>query len=132
MMRNPCACCLPLLRFTQRSNGKQHAHGFRIITERTQDATAGDATELTKENCYAAVALCTVKKVPYISAAKALCMTECGCILDNSFYSLQHTYEDLHSLWLKKKAVHVVSIVGFDIVRCYRARHYAAATEHGS
>ena len=29
----------------------------------------------------------------------------------------------LHSLWLKKKAVHVVSMVGLDIVRCYRARH---------
>ena len=41
-----------------------------IITERTQDATAGAATELTKENCYATVALCTVEKVPDFSAAK--------------------------------------------------------------
>ena len=66
----PVEKALTLLRFTQRSNGKQHAHGFRIITERTQDATAGAATELTKENCYGTVALCTVEKVPDFSAAK--------------------------------------------------------------
>ena len=66
----PVEKALTLLRFTQRSNGKQHTHGFRIVTERTQDATAGAATELTKENCYAAVALCTVEKVPDFSAAK--------------------------------------------------------------
>ena len=66
----PVEKALTLLRFTQRSNGKQHAHGFRIITERTQDATAGAATELTKENCYATVALCTVEKVTDFSAAK--------------------------------------------------------------
>ena len=66
----PVEKALTLLRFTQRSNGKQHAHGFRIITERTQDATAGTATELTKENCYATVALCTVEKVPDFSAVK--------------------------------------------------------------
>ena len=66
----PVEKALTLLRFTQRSNGKQHAHGFRIITERTQDATAGAATELTKENCYATVALCTVEKVPDFTAAK--------------------------------------------------------------
>jgi len=66
----PVEKALTLLRFTQRSNGKQHAHGFRIITERAQDATAGAATELTKDNCYATVALCTVEKVPDFSAAK--------------------------------------------------------------
>ena len=66
----PVEKALTLLRFAQRSNGKQHAHGFRIITERTQDATAGTATELTKENCYATVALCTVEKVPDFTAAK--------------------------------------------------------------
>ena len=66
----PVEKALTLLRFTQRSNGKQHAHGFRIITERTQDATAGAATELTKENCYATVALCTIEKVPDFTAAK--------------------------------------------------------------
>jgi len=66
----PVEKALTLLRFTQRSNGKQHAHGFRIITERTQDATAGAATELTKESCYATVALCTIEKVPDFSAAK--------------------------------------------------------------
>ena len=66
----PVEKALTLLRFTQRSNGKQHGKGFRIITERTQDATAGVATELTKENCYGTVALCTVEKVPDFSAAK--------------------------------------------------------------
>ena len=66
----PVEKALTLLHFTQRSNGKQHAHGFRIITERAQDAIAGAATELTKENCYATVALCTVEKVPDFSAAK--------------------------------------------------------------
>jgi hypothetical protein len=66
----PVEKALTLLRFTQRSNGKQHAHGFRIITERTQDATAGAATKLTKENCYATVALCTIEKVTDFSAAK--------------------------------------------------------------
>ena len=66
----PVEKALTLLRFTQRSNGKQHTHGFRIVTERTQDATAGAATELTKENCYATVALCTVEKVPDFTAPK--------------------------------------------------------------
>ncbi len=56
----PVEKALALLRFTQRGNGKQHAHGFRIITERTNDATADAATE----NCYATVALCTVEKSP--------------------------------------------------------------------
>ena len=66
----PVEKALTLLRFTQRSNGKQHGKGFRIIAERTQDATAGVATELTKENCYGTVALCTVEKVQDFSAAK--------------------------------------------------------------
>ena len=59
----PVEKALTLLHFTQRSNGKQHAHGFRVITERVQDATAGAATELTKEKCYATIALCTIEKV---------------------------------------------------------------------
>ena len=66
----PVEKALTLLRFTQRSNGKQHAHGFRIITERTQDATAAAAIEVTSENCYATVALCTVEKVPDFTVAK--------------------------------------------------------------
>ena len=66
----PVEKALTLLHFTQRSSGKQHKHGFRIITERVQDATVGAATELTKENCYATVALCTVEKSPDFVAAK--------------------------------------------------------------
>ena len=61
----PVEKALTLLRFTQRSNGKQHAHGFRIVTERAQDATAGDATA-----GHATVALCTVEKTTDFTAAK--------------------------------------------------------------
>ena len=56
----PVEKALALLRFTQRGNGKQHAHGYRIVTERINDATADAATE----NCYATVTLCTVEKSP--------------------------------------------------------------------
>ena len=66
----PVEKALTLLRFTQRGNGKQHAHGFRIVTERAQDAAAGAATELTKENCYATVALCRIEKAPDFATAK--------------------------------------------------------------
>lgn len=66
----PVEKALTLLHFTQRSNGKQHAHGFRIVTERAQDATAGDATEPTKKSHYATVALCTVEKTTDFTAAK--------------------------------------------------------------
>ena len=87
----PVEKALTLLRFTQRSNGKQHAHGFRIITERTQDATAGAATELTKENCYATVALCTVEKVPDLSAAKDTTVMAVICKVVAPSKPLQHT-----------------------------------------
>ena len=66
----PVHKALTLLHFTQRGNGKQHAHGFRIITERVRDPTAGIATEPTNENSYATVALCTLEKVTDFSAAK--------------------------------------------------------------
>ena len=66
----PVEKALTLLHFTQRSNGKQHAHGCRVITERAQDATAGAATELTKEKCYATIAVCTIEKVTDFSVAK--------------------------------------------------------------
>ena len=66
----PVEKALTLLYFTQRSNGKQHTHGFRVITDRIQDASTGIATELTKENCYGTIALCTVEKVTDFSGAK--------------------------------------------------------------
>ena len=66
----PAEKALTLLHFTQRGNGHQHAHGFRIITERVRDATAGAATELTNEKCYATIALCTVAKIPDFSVGK--------------------------------------------------------------
>ena len=66
----PVDKALTLLHFTQRSNGKQLAHGFRVIAERVQDPTAGAATERTDGNCYATVALCTVEKLIDFSTAK--------------------------------------------------------------
>ena len=57
---------LTLLRFTQRGNGKQLLQGFRIITERVQDAVD---YELNPDE-YATVSLCTVEKVTDFSTAK--------------------------------------------------------------
>ena len=58
----PADKALTFLRFTQRGNGKQLLHGFRMITERAQDSTVGATTESTNANEYATVALCTVEK----------------------------------------------------------------------
>ena len=66
----PVEKALTLLHFTQRSNGKNHAKGFRLVTERVQDATASEATELSNENCYATVAQCTTEKIPDFSVQK--------------------------------------------------------------
>ena len=66
----PIDKALTLLHFTQRGNGKQLAHGFRIVTERVRDATVGDTTECTNVNQYATVALCTVEKVTDFSTSK--------------------------------------------------------------
>ena len=66
----PAAKALTLLHFTQRGNGKQLSNGFRIVTERVQDPTAGATTEFTNANQYAIVALCTVEKVTDFSIAK--------------------------------------------------------------
>ena len=65
----PVDKALTMLHLTQRSNGKQHACGFRILTEPVQDATAGATTQLTNANCYATVALCTFEKVSDFSPA---------------------------------------------------------------
>ena len=66
----PAEKSLTLLRFTQRGNGKQLSHGFRIVTERVQDATADATTEHTVANQYATVCLCGVEKVTDFSTAK--------------------------------------------------------------
>ena len=66
----PVEKALALMHFTQHGNGKQNAHGFRIVTERAQDATAGTAAELTKEKWYATVALCTIEKGPDVLPTK--------------------------------------------------------------
>ena len=41
----PIDKAVTLLHCAQRSNGRQHSHGFRIISERVQDHTAVAATE---------------------------------------------------------------------------------------
>ena len=64
----PVEKALTLLHFTQRSNGKQHTRGCRIITERVQDATAAGAMPL--EKSYSTIALCTMEKVTDFTAAK--------------------------------------------------------------
>ena len=66
----PTEKSLTLLRFTQRSNGKQLSRGFRIVSERVQDATADAATERTNANQYATVTLCTVEKGSDFSTVK--------------------------------------------------------------
>jgi hypothetical protein len=66
----PTEKALTLLHFTQRSNGKQLSHGFRVASERVQDATADGISEYSNANQYATVILCTVEKVPDFSAAK--------------------------------------------------------------
>ena len=66
----PIDKALTLLHFTQRGNGKQVAHGFRIVTERVRDPTDGATTEFTNVNQYATVALCTVEKVTDFSTVK--------------------------------------------------------------
>ena len=60
----PIDKALTLLHFTQRGNGKQLAHGFRIVTERVRDATDGATDQ------YATVALCTVEKVADFTTSK--------------------------------------------------------------
>ena len=66
----PAEKSLTLLRFTQRGNGKQLSHGFRIVTERVQDATADATTEHTVANQYATVCLCGVEKVTDFTKAQ--------------------------------------------------------------
>ena len=66
----PIDKALTLLHFTQRGNGKQLSHGFRIVTERVRDPTDGATTEFTNVNQYATVVLCTVEKVTDFSTVK--------------------------------------------------------------
>jgi hypothetical protein len=62
----PADKAITLLRFTQRSNGKQFSRGFRIVSERVQDATVSEDAS----NQYATVSLCTIEKVPDFTSAK--------------------------------------------------------------
>ena len=86
----PVEKALVLLRFAQRGNGKQNASGFRIVTDRTSDATANAATELTKENCYVTVALCTVEKSPDFQTVKDSIAMAVISKVDSPLKPLQH------------------------------------------
>ena len=55
---------LVLLKFTKRSNGKQIANGFRMVTDGVQDAC--DPSEDSK---YVTIACCTVEKAPDFTVA---------------------------------------------------------------
>ena len=55
---------LVLLKFTKRSNGKQIANGFRMVTDSVQDAC--DPSDDSK---YATIACCTVEKAPDFTGA---------------------------------------------------------------
>jgi hypothetical protein len=61
----PADKALALLYFTQRANGKQLQHGFRLVAERVEDATNRE-----DEKQYATVTLCTVEKAPDFTAGK--------------------------------------------------------------
>ena len=63
---------LALLKFTQRTSGKQICNGYRIVSERVQDAT-----NPTDTNQYGTIALCTVETSPDYTAKKdtvAICV----------------------------------------------------------
>ena len=67
----PADKSLALLQFTQRSNGKQLANGFRVVAERVRDATVESNADASTEHAeYAVVAVCTVEKSPDFTAAK--------------------------------------------------------------
>ena len=55
---------LTLLRFTQRNNGKNLLHEFRVVSERVRDATATEhgSTENTNANHYFTVTICYIEK----------------------------------------------------------------------
>ena len=68
----PADKALTLLCFTQRSNGKQLSHGFRVVSERVRDATATEhgPTQHTNANQYSTLIICSVEKVTDFSVAK--------------------------------------------------------------
>jgi hypothetical protein len=57
---------LVLLKFTQRSNGKQISHGFRIVTDNVLDAC-----NPSDESKYGTIASCTIEKVTDFTGSKA-------------------------------------------------------------
>ena len=61
----PADKALVLLHFQQTSKGNQLPSGFRIVSERVQDAANPTASEV-----FSTVALCTVEKSPFFTATK--------------------------------------------------------------
>ena len=62
---DPADKALVLLYFPQTSKGQQLQSGFRIVTDRVQDAANPTASEV-----FSTVALCTVEKSPFFTATK--------------------------------------------------------------
>ena len=61
----PSDKALVLLKFSQRSNGKQIGNGYRIVAHNVRDACDSAATQL-----YSTIACCTVEKSPDFTCAK--------------------------------------------------------------
>ena len=61
----PSDKALVLLKFTQRSNGKQMADGFRIVSDNVRDAL-----DPSDSSHYGTIACCTVEKAPDFTAGK--------------------------------------------------------------
>ena len=67
----PADKALALLRFTRPSNGKQLSHGFRVVSERVQDATATEHGSTATATEYSTISICSVEKVTDFSPAKS-------------------------------------------------------------
>ena len=61
----PSDKALVLLKFTQRSNGKQISNGFRLVTDNVRDGFHPSHTQQ-----YGTISCCTVEKAPDFSGAK--------------------------------------------------------------
>ena len=70
----PADKALVLLKFSQRSVGKQILNGFRVVTEQVEDACDASAGAR-----YSTVACCTPEKTPDFTAAKNSCALAIIC-----------------------------------------------------
>ena len=61
----PSDKALVLLKFTQRSNGKQISNGFRLVTDNVRDGCHPSHTQQ-----YGTISCCTIEKAPDFTGAK--------------------------------------------------------------